>query len=116
MDSLPLIVHLPPLWLPESKTLAVEASRPPLKMLCLIPIAELQRRYKTRLDLSEDEALAVFNTFLQDIEEDIRALLTQHGVPGENDAAGGPIVLNLGARSAPWCLPASLATAVAAGR
>lgn len=103
MSTMTLIFHLPPLWLPESKVLALELSANGEQVVCLIPREELHRRYKTKPDLNLTEALTVFDTFREEIEGDVRSLLERHGLPAEG--VPRPLVFNLAAPAGPWCLP-----------
>src|SRR5579871_6571665 len=105
-----LILHMPPHWLPETKILVLEMNADGEDFLALMPVGELRRRFKTDPNLSGSAAVLVFETFRQDIEADIRALLERHGRP-PGGRVPGPRVLNLAAPSAPWCLPtAAIAT------
>jgi hypothetical protein len=51
---------------------------------------ELRRRYNARPGLDETEALAVFDTFRDEIEGDVRSLLERHGLPSERGHAPAP--------------------------
>jgi len=100
MSGMNLIFHLPPVWLPESKTLALEVNAEGTMVVCLIPSEELHHRYRTQLDLDADEAQVVFATFRGEIEEEVRSLLERHGLPPMGERVRGPRVLHLGASSA----------------
>jgi hypothetical protein len=104
MSTISVVYHLPPLWLPESKALALELTADGRRIVCLIPSEELRRRYKTQPDLDGTAAQEVFDAFHEGIEQEIHSLLERHGLPPEG--MSGPLVLNLAAPAGPWCLPA----------
>ena len=106
MSPMNLIFHLPPLWLPQSKTLALEVSAEGEAVICLITSEELHRRYNTRPGLDGTEALATFDTFHDEIESDIRSLLEGRWLSRDGGEARSPRVLNLGAAPELWCFPA----------
>src|SRR3954451_2263791 len=97
MSSMNLIFHLPPLWLPQSKTLALEVSADGEAVICLITSEELRRRYRTRPGLDGTEALATFDTFRDEIESEVRSSLEGNWLPTNGGEPRSPRVLNLGA-------------------
>jgi len=100
MTAMNFIFHLPPVWLPESRTLALEASADGEKIICLIPSDELRRRFNTKPDLGAMEAQVVFETFRDDLEMEIRSLVESHRWPSAGEQVRAPRVLHLGALSA----------------
>ena len=83
MSTITTVFHLPPLWLPESKTLALELTADGRRVVCLITNEELRRRFKTNPDIDGTAAQEVFNAFREGIEQEIHSLLERHHLPPE---------------------------------